>query len=118
MEIDMLFAGSAVGDFDAAVTWYTTVLGRAADVPVAEGEVMWQFSESAFLYIVRDPERAGGGLVTLSVADLELAITEVAARGVTEVPIEQIGTAGRRAVYTDPDGNKIAFVEVNQTSEA
>lgn len=114
----MLFAGTAVGDFDVAVAWYTAVLGRAADVPVTEGEVMWRFSDSAFLYLVREPERAGGGLLTLSVADLELAIAEVAARGVDGAPIEQVGDAGRRVVYVDPDGNKLALVEVDQGSRA
>ena len=79
MDIDMLFAGTAVGDFDAAVAWYTAVFGRAADVPVAEGEVMWRFSDSAFLYLVREPDRAGGSLLTLSVADLDLAVAEVEA---------------------------------------
>jgi predicted enzyme related to lactoylglutathione lyase len=118
MDIDMLFAGTPVGDFDAAVAWYTAVLGRAADVPVTEGEVMWRVSESAFLYLVREPERAGGSLLTLSVPDLDLAVAEVAARGVDYVPIEQVGDAGRRAVYTDPDGNKLALVEVDQASES
>lgn len=113
----MVFAGAAVADFDAAVAWYTVVLGRAADVPVTEGEVMWQLSDSAFLYVVREPERAGGGLLTLSVGDLDLAVAEVAARGITGAPIEQVGTAGRRSLYTDPDGNRLALVEVNQPVE-
>jgi catechol 2,3-dioxygenase-like lactoylglutathione lyase family enzyme len=118
MDIDMLFAGTAVGDFDAAVAWYTAVLGRAADVPVTEGEVMWRLADSAFLYVVRDPERAGGGLLTLSVADLDLAVAEVAARGIDGARIERVGGAGRRVVYLDPDGNELAFVEVDQDSES
>ena len=113
----MLFAGTAVGDFDAAVAWYTAVFGRAADVPVAEGEVMWRITDSAFLYLVREPGRAGGGLLTLSVADLDLAVAEVAARGIDGAPIEQVGAAGRRVVYADPDGNRLALVEVAQSPE-
>lgn len=109
----MLFAGAPVGDFEAAVAWYSSLFGRAADVPVAEDEVMWQFTDSAFLYLVHDPARAGGSLLTLSVADLDAAVDDAADRGVTGEPVELVGTAGRRAVYTDPDGNRVALVEVN-----
>ena len=113
----MLFAGTPVGDFAAAVAWYTTVFGRPADIPVAEDETMWQFSDSAFVYLVRDPARAGGSLLTLSVADLDLAVAEVSARGVAGAQVEQVGEAGRRVVYTDPDGNRLSLVEVNQPAQ-
>jgi predicted enzyme related to lactoylglutathione lyase len=117
MDIDMLFAGIPVDDFEAAVVWYTTVFGRPADIPVAETEAMWQFSDSAFVYIVREPARAGGSLLTLSVPDLEITVAEVAARGVGGAPIEQVGEAGRRVTYTDPDGNRLALVEVGVSAE-
>lgn len=113
----MLFAGTPVGDFTVAVAWYTTVFGRPADIPVAEDETMWQFSDSAFVYLVRDPVRAGGSLLTLSVPDLDITIAEVAARGVAGAPVEQVGGAGRRVVYTDPDGNRLSLVEVNQPAQ-
>jgi predicted enzyme related to lactoylglutathione lyase len=116
MDFDMLFAGTPVGDFEAAVAWYTSLFGRAADVPVAEDEVMWQFTDTAFLYLVRDPERAGGSLLTLAVADLDAAVDDAADRGVTGAAVERVGSAGRRAVYTDPDGNRVALVELNQPS--
>ena len=111
-EIDILFAGVPVLDFDAAVTWYEQVLGRPADVAVAEGEVMWRFAEAAWLYVVRNGERAGKALVTLSVGDLEEAVAAIAARGVGPAPIETVGDAGRKATFSDPDGNLLSFIEV------
>jgi predicted enzyme related to lactoylglutathione lyase len=114
MDFDMVFTGTPVRDFAAATAWYTRLLGRDADIPVNEEEVMWQLTETAFLYVLRDPERAGRSIVTLSVTDLDDAVAEAASRGIAVAPIEAVGTAGRRAGYTDPDGNRIALVEVNQ----
>ena len=110
----MVFTGTPVSDFAAATTWYTRLIGRDADIPVNEDEVMWQLTESAFLYILREPERAGRSVVTLSVTDLDDAVAEAASRGIAGDPVEAVGTAGRRAAFTDPDGNRVALVEVNQ----
>jgi predicted enzyme related to lactoylglutathione lyase len=114
MDFDMVFTGISVGDLPAAVLWYAAFIGREPDVPVNEDEVMWQFTDSAFLYVVRDLENTGRSVVTLSVADIDVAIAEAASRGVAGGPVTAVGTAGRRAVYTDPAGNRVALVEVNQ----
>lgn len=110
----MVFAGMQVTDLGAAVDWYTRLIGRPADIPVNETEVMWQFTDTAFLYVVLDPEHAGKGLVSLSVPDLDTAVAEAAERGVLGAAIQLVGTAGRRATCTDPDGNRIALIQINQ----
>lgn len=110
----MVFAGMPVTDLGAAVDWYARLIGRPADVPVNETEVMWQFTDTAFLYVVLDPEHAGGGLVSLSVADLDAAVAEAAERGVPGAEIHLVGSAGRRATCTDPDGNRVALIQINQ----
>ncbi len=112
-DVDVLFAGVAVADFDAAVAWYTRLLGRPTDIIVTDNEVMWRFADAAWLYVVGDRERAGHALVTLSVADLDKTIAEIAARGITGGPAEYVGDAGRKASFTDTDGNSLAFIEVS-----
>ncbi|HTJ69712.1 MAG TPA: VOC family protein [Actinospica sp.] len=114
MDFELVFAGMPVSDLGVAVDWYTRLIGRAADVPVNETEVMWQLADSAFVYVVLDPEHAGSSVLSLAVADLDAAVAEAAERGVPGGPIELVGTAGRRATCTDPDGNRVALIQVNQ----
>jgi predicted enzyme related to lactoylglutathione lyase len=110
--IDILFAGVAVADYDAAVDWYARLFGRPADVFVNDDEVMWHLAGSAWLYVVKDELRAGKALVTLSVPDLEGVVRDIARRGITSGPIEIIGDAGRKATVVDAEGNTVAFIEV------
>jgi predicted enzyme related to lactoylglutathione lyase len=116
MDVDTLFAGVAVADFGGAVDWYARLFGRAADVIVKDDEVMWRFADAAWLYVVRDEERAGRALVALAVADLDQAVEDIRTRGITGGPIEFVGDAGRKASFTDADGNKLSFIEVTTSA--
>ena len=110
----MLFAGVAVADHPAAVTWYSRLFGRPPDIVPNEHEVMWRCTDSAWLYVIADSGRAGRALVTLCVPDLDQALAEITGRGVAAGPPQPVGDAGRKGVVTDPDGNTLAFIEVNQ----
>lgn len=112
MKIDVLFAGVAVDDFEAAQRWYCSLFGREPDVVAHDTEVMWKAAGAGWVYVVRDPGRAGHGLTTMAVADLDRAVGELATRGVDAGPIESVGDAGRKATLTDPDGNAISLIEV------
>jgi predicted enzyme related to lactoylglutathione lyase len=112
VNVDVLFAGIPVTDFAAARAWYEQFFGRNADVVAHDNEVMWQTTDRGWLYIVRDPERAGNGLVAMAVPDIETAVADLGSRGVAVGAIESEGDAGRKAVARDPDGNTIALLEV------
>lgn len=112
MNIDVLFAGVAVTDFDVARAWYERFFDRAPDVVAHDEEVMWHVAERGWLYVVRDPEHAGNAIVAVAVPDVEAFVAALAARGVSAGPIEREGDAGRKAVVLDPDGNSIALLEV------
>jgi predicted enzyme related to lactoylglutathione lyase len=111
-DIEVLFAGVAVADFEAAVTWYVRLFGRPADIVVKDDEVMWRIADTAWLYVVGDEQRAGRALVTLSVSDLDEALREIRGRGIASGPVELVGTAGRKASFTDTEGNTLSFIEV------
>jgi predicted enzyme related to lactoylglutathione lyase len=111
-DIDILFAGVAVAQFDAAVSWYTRLFGRSADVVVNVDEVMWRFADAAWLYVVRDERRAGRALVALHVPDLDKTVRDISGRGINGDPIGIVGKSGRKATFTDADGNAISFIEV------
>jgi predicted enzyme related to lactoylglutathione lyase len=111
-DIEVLFAAVTVADLDAAVAWYARLFGRPADIVPNDNEVMWRLADAAWLYVVRDEERAGHALVTLCVADLDQAVADIAARGIAGGPVEIIGDAGRKATFTDAEGNALSFIEV------
>lgn len=108
--IEHVFAGIAITDYQASLEWYETLFGRAPDVVVVEGrEAMWQLADKAWLYIVRDADRAGKSLFTILVSDLEASLSALRTRGMELPEIETEPGKFRRAVMIDPDGNTIAF---------
>ncbi len=112
MEVEIAFTGVPVSQLATGRDFFERLLGRPADVVVTDDEVMWCLSESAWLYVVVDARRAGHALATLSVGDLDAALTELAGRGITPVSVEVIEGAGRKATVLDPEGNSVAIVEV------
>jgi catechol 2,3-dioxygenase-like lactoylglutathione lyase family enzyme len=117
-----VFAALPVHDLDAAVAWYARVLGRG-DADARPAPHIAEFYLSAdrdpgagTLQLHVDPARAGGGLVTLNVADLEpirSALDEVGIGLPTQtLPIDAPGIASVTVgTVTDPDGNSITVVE-------
>ena len=110
--MEVLFAAVPVARFEYAVDWYTRLFGRPADIVPNEHEVMWRVAEAGWLYVIDDAERAGQTVVTIAVADLDAAVSELATRGISAQPIEDIGDAGRKAKLSDPEGNVIALIQV------
>ncbi len=108
----VLFSGVPVRDHATALDWYSRLFGRDPDLVASDDEVLWQVTGPAWVYVVRDGARAGRSLVSLAVADLDRIIDELAGRGIIAGPVEEVGAAGRKAPCTDPDGNRITFVEV------
>ncbi|MBV9485836.1 MAG: VOC family protein [Frankiaceae bacterium] len=112
MAADVLFVGVAVTDFDEAVNWYERVLGKPADVvAVPDQEVMWQVTDGAWLYAVVDPERSGHSLVAIAVDDLDRQLADLASQSIEADQVEDVG-GGRKATFTDPAGNSVAFLQV------
>lgn len=114
MLVEVFFAGLPVSDFSAVSAFYDMLFGRPADVLVKEDEEMWQVTDTSWLYLVFDPIRAGHGLVTFAVSDLDAAVAELGERGLETSQVEVIAGAGRKATVIDPEGNRISFVEVER----
>lgn len=72
--------------------------GRAPDVVAHEEEVMWQVAASGWLYILRDAERAGNGIVAMAVSDIQGTVSRLEAQGVSVGPVKPEGDAGQKAV--------------------
>jgi catechol 2,3-dioxygenase-like lactoylglutathione lyase family enzyme len=103
-----LFAGLPVADFAAALPWYEKLLGEPVMFP-HDTEAVWQLADERLVYIVQRPGRAGGGLVTIMVDDLDARMAGIAARGIEPANEEEYGNGVRKTTYRDQDGNEIAF---------
>jgi len=103
-----LFAGIRVRDLAAAREWYERLLGEPSFSP-NETEVVWSVADDRFVYIQLDPDRAGDGLVTLFVDDLDARRREIGARGLEPAERETYSNGVRKATFRDGDGNEIGF---------
>jgi catechol 2,3-dioxygenase-like lactoylglutathione lyase family enzyme len=110
MRATHVFAGVAVSDFTVARDWYERLLGSAPDSLPKEGEAVWRPAASASIYVTLDRARAGSGLLTLAVENLDELRRDLARRG---LPVDDGSEANgmRTLLATDPDGNTIKFFE-------
>ena len=108
--ITYTFAGLPVADYHAAYDWYVRLLGRAADMFPHDTEAVWRLTPTGAIYVVQDPERAGSGLLTVALDDLDAHEEQLREAGLAFE--EQVaGHAPRRLVVRDADGNTLAFFQ-------
>jgi predicted enzyme related to lactoylglutathione lyase len=102
-----MFAGICVSNFNVSLEWYQRLFGCAPSFFPNDREAVWSVGDQRWLYIIVEPQRAGGTIQTIMCNGLEEAITEIAARGI-QVSREETPDAGvRKVMYYDPDGNEI-----------
>jgi catechol 2,3-dioxygenase-like lactoylglutathione lyase family enzyme len=111
VDIKWFFAGVAVADYSSARAWYERLIGRPADFYPHETEAVWQIIENGWIYVVADNARAGRGLLTLMVDNLDRQIAELRERGLAVGAIETQPGRFRRVVVLDPEGNTITFAQ-------
>ena|SRR2546423_2123912 len=104
-----LFAGIAVSDYAAALTWYEKLLGSPPSFFPNDIEAVWGLAEHRWVYIVQRPEHAGHALHTVFVDDLDAFLAQVAGRGLEPAERETYSNGTRKVTYRDPDGNEIGF---------
>jgi catechol 2,3-dioxygenase-like lactoylglutathione lyase family enzyme len=107
-----LFAALPVAEYATARSWYETFFGRPPDLVPHETEAAWKLNAGAWIYVVGDPQRAGGGLLTVLVEDLDERLAALADRGIAVGLVETYGSGARKAIVQDPDGNEIGLGQV------
>ena len=116
-----VFAGLPVRNLDSAVRWYSQLFGRAPDgrpTPLIADYYLGagQIPENGTLQLREDAGRAGGGLMTINVDDIEVVSRVLqslhASLETHRFPIEAL-TVSEVTVGTfeDPDGNAITVVQ-------
>lgn len=100
-----------VSEFDAALDWYERLLGRPADARPMPGLADWHLTDTAWLQVYRDPDRAGRTALNFAVDDLGAHTTELAGRDITLGDVTRTDKDAALASTVDPDGNTITFIE-------
>ena len=102
-----LFAGIRVSDLERAQGWYARLLGSEPSFFPNGVEAVWELEENRSLYIEVSPDRAGGGLVTLFLDDLDAFVDAASGRGIEPTTRETYDNGVRKTTYHDPDGNEV-----------
>ena len=106
-----VLAGIPVADRGTAIDWYTRLLGRGPDARPMPGLADWHFPHQQTLQLVLDTGRAGGGIVTLHVADIAAARDALAREGIHVDLDDTTSDEVEFGQLTDPDGNSVSLVE-------
>jgi predicted enzyme related to lactoylglutathione lyase len=109
MNISNALAGLAVNDFEAAIVWYETLIGRPPDIRPLDHVAGWQFREGGWIEIFRDVRRAGKSTVILAVVSLESQLADLSKMGIKVNHVTPSPDIGEVAIIEDPDGNQIVF---------
>ncbi len=112
MAVENAMAGVAVGNLEAARSWYEQIVGRPADLmPTEDHELAeWHFEHGGALQLFVDKGRAGQTSATLVVPTLDSELESARAAGIrigrtTDTPFV------RTAILSDPDGNRVVLAE-------
>ena len=110
MSIDHVLAVVPVADFEAAHAWYERLFGRPADNLPMAGLVEWRLTDSGWVQLTRDADRAGSTLLNFAVDDLARHVAEVSGRGLAPGAIETVNKGVQLSTIRDPEGNTITFI--------
>lgn len=106
-----VLAGLPTSDIDRGIAWLSVVLGEEPNARPMPVLADWYLGPAGTVQLVLDPDRAGGGLLTLQVDDITAVAGRLRAAGIA---FEVDATSSERVAFgtaTDPDGNAVTLVE-------
>jgi predicted enzyme related to lactoylglutathione lyase len=107
----VILAGIAVADIEAAIGWYSNLLGRTHDERPMKEAAEWRLANGGGIQLVLDQERAGRSLATIAVSDVDELTAELGSRGVPAKAQTTSSGQYRLAQVRDPDGNVLTFAQ-------
>jgi glyoxylase I family protein len=109
LPVSAVLAALPSSDMARSEAFYEALIGRPVDERPMPVLAQWRWGEIV-LQIVDDADRAGGGLVTVVVSDMAVAVAGLRSRGLSMNASEGTVVA-QVASLEDPDGNQITLVE-------
>jgi hypothetical protein len=70
----------------------------------------WRVTDTGWMQVHRDADRAGTALLNLAVDDLTAHLDGLRARGLAPGPIQTASKGVQLSAITDTDGNTITFI--------
>jgi catechol 2,3-dioxygenase-like lactoylglutathione lyase family enzyme len=110
MTIEHFLAVVPVADIDTARNWYERLLGRAPDNRPMETLVEWTVTDTGWLQVFNDADRAGSAMLNFAVDDLATHLAGLRSTDLAPGPIENVNKEVQLSSITDPDGNIITFI--------
>jgi predicted enzyme related to lactoylglutathione lyase len=110
MTVNHVLAVAPVRDIDAARAWYERLFGRAPDNRPMDSLAEWRVTQTGWLQVWQDADRAGNTLINFAVDDLEQQCAGLAARGLDPGAIQTVNKGVQLSTIVDPDGNTITFI--------
>jgi hypothetical protein len=109
--INAVSAVVATKDYNAARAWYSRVLDREPDLEPIDGVGEWQLTDTGWLQLIEDADRAGASAVRIGVTDLAFQMKALNDAGIATGETVVIADMVVVLDIADPDGNEVSFVE-------
>ncbi len=75
-----------------------------------DGLAEWRVTDTGWVQVHHDADRAGTGLLNFAVDDLTAHLDGLQARGLTPGAIQTVNKGVQLSAITDPEGNTITFI--------
>jgi glyoxylase I family protein len=85
-------------------------MGRPEDNHPMETLVEWRVTDTGWIQVFHDPERAGSTLLNFAVDDLDKHVAELRGRGLAPGNVDTANKGVRLSTLIDPDGNRLTFI--------
>jgi len=110
MAIEHVLAVIPVADIESGRDWYERLFGRPPDNRPMDNLVEWRVTETGWVQVFVDLERAGLGLLNFAVDDLAVHLNDLRNRGMAPGAVQTASKGVELGAITDPDGNTITFI--------
>jgi glyoxylase I family protein len=110
MSVDHVLAAVAVSDLKVSGAFYEKLFDREPTNRPMSNLSEWRLTDTGWVQVFQDEERAGGSFLNLAVSDLEGHVGSLRRRGLVTGEIEDASKGVRIASIEDPDGNVIKLL--------
>ena len=110
MAVEHVLAVVPVADLARARDWYERLFGRGPDNSPMPTLEEWRVTDTGWVQVHVDAERAGRALLNLAVDDMGAHVAGLRERGVETGEVQVVTKGVQLCPLTDPDGNLLTLL--------